>query len=115
LVDFTNERRKAGLPLKEAILEACPVRLRPIIMTSVSTVAAAIPPALGLGAGAESRIPMALVVIGGVTVSTFLTLFVVPCVYSLLARFENHSHDRDLKEAMKELGEASVEPGHKKT
>ena len=80
-------------------------------MTSVSTVAAAIPTALGLGVGAESRIPMALVVIGGVTVSTLLTLFVVPCVYSLLTRFESHTHDRDLKEAMKELGEVPVHVG----
>ena len=48
---------------------------------------------------------MALVVIGGVLVSTFLTLFVVPCAYSLLARFESHRHDQDLKEALKELGE----------
>lgn len=114
LVDFTNERRKAGRPLREAILEACPIRLRPIIMTSVSTVVAAIPPALGLGAGAESRIPMALVVIGGVTVSTLLTLFVVPCVYSLLARLESHAHDRDLNDALKELGEAPLETSHKK-
>jgi HAE1 family hydrophobic/amphiphilic exporter-1 len=115
LVDFTNERRKAGLGIKEAILEACPIRLRPIIMTSVSTVVAAIPPALGLGAGSESRIPMALVIIGGVSVSTFLTLFVVPCVYSLLSRFENHTHDRDLKEALVQLGEVSRESGDKKS
>ena len=111
LVDFTNERRKHGLPLREAILDACPVRLRPIIMTSVSTVVAAIPPALAFGPGAESRIPMALVIIGGVTVSTFLTLFVVPCVYSLLAFFESHTHDRDLQDALVELGE--VETGGK--
>ena len=108
LVDFTNERRKKGLGLTEALLEACPIRLRPILMTSFSTIAGAIPPALGLGPGAETRVPMALVVIGGVFVSTFLTLFVVPCAYSLLARFESHRHDRDLKEALKELGELPV-------
>jgi len=56
-------------------------------MTSIATIAGAIPPALAIGPGAESRIPMALAVIGGVIVSTFLTLFVVPCVYSLLDRF----------------------------
>jgi len=106
LVDFTNERRRRGMPLHEAILEACPLRLRPILMTSFATIAGAIPAALGLGPGAETRIPMALVVIGGVFVSTFLTLLVVPCAYSLLTRFESHRHDRDLKEALMELGEA---------
>lgn len=105
LVDFTNEKRKQGLELKPALLEACPLRLRPILMTSFATIAGAIPPALGLGPGAEARIPMALVVIGGVFVSTFLTLFVVPCAYSLLSRFESHRHDRDLKEALVELKE----------
>ncbi len=90
LVDFTNkvrERNKTA-SVYNALLEACPVRLRPILMTSVATIAGALPPALGIGPGAETRIPMALVVIGGVLVSTFLTLFVVPCAYSLLARWE---------------------------
>lgn len=106
LVDFTNERRTHGVPLREALLEACPIRLRPILMTSVATVAAAIPPAMALGPGSETRIPMAVVVIGGVIVSTFLTLFVVPCAYSLMGRLESHAHDRDLQEALVELGEA---------
>ena len=57
-------------------------------MTSVATVAGAIPEALNFGPGAETRIPMAISIIGGVTVSTFLTLYVVPCVYSLFSRFE---------------------------
>ncbi|OGQ08639.1 MAG: acriflavin resistance protein [Deltaproteobacteria bacterium RIFCSPLOWO2_12_FULL_40_28] len=105
LVDFTNERRKKGLKLHEALMEACPVRLRPILMTSFATIAGAIPPAIGLGPGAETRVPMALVVIGGVMVSTFLTLFVVPCVYSVLSRFESHKHDKNLREALVELGE----------
>src|SRR6202012_1551966 len=88
LVDFTNQRRAEGHGVLESLLEACPVRLRPILMTSVATVAGAIPEALNFGAGAETRIPMAISLIGGVTVSTFLTLYVVPCVYSLFARFE---------------------------
>jgi HAE1 family hydrophobic/amphiphilic exporter-1 len=88
LVDFTNQRREEGMPLTDALLTACPQRLRPILMTSFSTIAAAIPPALALGPGAETRIPMAVVVLGGVLVSTFLTLFVVPCAYSLMARLE---------------------------
>lgn len=105
LVDFTNESRKRGLGVKEALMDACPLRLRPIIMTSISTVVAAIPPALALGPGAETRTPMALVIIGGVTVSTFLTLFVVPCAYSLMSRMESHTHDKNLQEALVELGE----------
>ncbi|MBI3317780.1 MAG: efflux RND transporter permease subunit [Candidatus Omnitrophica bacterium] len=90
LVDFTNQLRREGKPLREALMEACPVRMRPILMTSISTIAAAVPPALSLGPGAETRIPMALTVIGGMTLSTLLTLLVVPCAYSLLARFERH-------------------------
>ena len=89
LVDFTNQKRSTGLGVTEALLDACPVRLRPILMTSVATVAGAIPEALNFGAGSETRIPMAISIIGGVTVSTFLTLYVVPCVYSLLSRWES--------------------------
>jgi HAE1 family hydrophobic/amphiphilic exporter-1 len=88
LVDFTNQRRAEGLTPHQALLEACPVRLRPILMTSVATVAGAIPGALALGPGAETRVPMAIAIIGGVSVSTFLTLFVVPCVYSYFVRLE---------------------------
>ncbi|MBI1975918.1 MAG: efflux RND transporter permease subunit [Candidatus Omnitrophica bacterium] len=86
LVEFTTQLREQGLSVQKALMEACPIRLRPILMTSISTIAAAVPPALALGPGAESRIPMAIAVIGGVTVSTLLTLFVVPCAYSLLSR-----------------------------
>jgi hydrophobe/amphiphile efflux-1 (HAE1) family protein len=90
LVEFANEgRRREGLGVHDALIAAAGVRLRPILMTSLSSIAAALPPALALGPGAESRIPMAIAVIGGMVVSTMLTLFVVPCVYSLLARFES--------------------------
>lgn len=89
LVEFANvQRHEHKLPLKEALLTAAPIRLRPILMTSFSTVAAAIPPALALGPGSETRIPMSLAVIGGVVVSTVFTLYVVPCAYSLFAWFE---------------------------
>ena len=89
LVEFTNHVRwDEGMPVREALLKACPVRLRPILMTSVSTIAAAVPPALALGPGAETRVPMAAAVIGGVLVSTILTLFVVPCAYTLFAKLE---------------------------
>lgn len=105
LVEFTNERRKLGRDVRAALLEACPVRLRPILMTSVSTIAGAVPAALSLGAGSETVRPMAVVVIGGMIASTLLTLFVVPAAYSLLARLQSHRHDKDLKEALVELGE----------
>ncbi len=106
LVEFTNNRRRdKGMNVHDALLEACPIRLRPILMTSFATIAAAIPPALGIGPGAETRIPMALVVIGGVLFSTALTLLVVPCAYSLFSRLESTGHEAELKIALKELGE----------
>ncbi|MBI4431673.1 MAG: efflux RND transporter permease subunit [Candidatus Omnitrophica bacterium] len=88
LVEFTNQLRERGLSPLEAVKQACPIRFRPILMTTVSTIAAAIPPALALGPGAETRIPMAIAVIGGVAVSTLLTLFVVPCAYLTLLPLE---------------------------
>ncbi len=92
LVDFTNQLREEGLELREAIQKACPIRLRPILMTSISTIAAAVPPAMAIGPGAETRIPMAIAVIGGVTLSTILTLYVVPCAYSLVAKLEHRQY-----------------------
>ena len=89
LVDFTNQVRERGEPsVRNALLTACPIRLRPILMTSVATIAGATPVALALGPGAESRNPMAIAVIGGVIFSTVLTLYVVPCFYSAMSRFE---------------------------
>lgn len=93
LVEFTNQIRKGHidgkneLPL-DALLKACPVRLRPIIMTSVATIAAAGPLVLGSGIGVETRIPMGLSIIGGTIVSTILTLFVVPALYLMLTPLE---------------------------
>jgi HAE1 family hydrophobic/amphiphilic exporter-1 len=108
LVDFTNQRRREGLDVRQALLDACPLRLRPILMTSVATITAAIPAAAALGPGAETTRPMAVVVIGGVLLSTMLTLVVVPCAYSLMSRLESRVHDRELKKALEELGEIPV-------
>jgi multidrug efflux pump len=83
LVDYTNQIRRTGKERDEALLEACPLRLRPILMTSLATIAGAIPAAVSVGPGAELRQPMALAVIGGVAVSTALTLFTVPAAYHL--------------------------------
>ena len=91
LVDFTNQRREDGLGIKDALLDACPKRLRPILMTTIATIAGAIPLAFSLGAGSEALKPMAVAIIGGCIVSTVLTLVVVPAFYSLLAR-EKKSH-----------------------
>lgn len=94
LVDFTNRRREQGLDVRAALLDACPIRLRPILMTSISVIAGALPAALAIGPGSSTRIPMAVAVIGGVLVSTLLTLLVVPCVYSLVARLERPAAHR---------------------
>jgi len=92
LVDFTNVRRQQGMGLRQALLEACPVRLRPILMTSIATIAAAIPEALAIGPGSEVMIPMAVAVVGGVAFSTALTLFVVPCAYAIFSKIERQSY-----------------------
>jgi HAE1 family hydrophobic/amphiphilic exporter-1 len=84
LVDFTNQVRERGDAHREALMEACPIRLRPILMTSVATVVGALPPALAIGPGAEVQRPMAMALVGGMAVSTLLTLFVVPAGYSVL-------------------------------
>ena len=83
-VDFINQRRRAGLAKRAAILEAGRLRLRPIVMTTITTVVGLLPLAAGLGAGADLRAPLAVVVIGGLISATFLTLIVVPVVYSVL-------------------------------
>ncbi|MGH2568023.1 MAG: efflux RND transporter permease subunit, partial [Bacteroidota bacterium] len=87
IVEFANQLRARGNLLIEAVVQAATIRLRPILMTSFSTMFGVLPIAIGLGAGGESRQPLGLVVVGGVFFSTFLTLVLVPVVYTLLARF----------------------------
>ena len=84
LIDFTNILRREGMERTEALLTAGPVRLRPILMTTLCTVFAMLPLALGFGEGAESQAPLATVVIGGLLFSTLLTLVVIPVVYAML-------------------------------
>jgi multidrug efflux pump len=86
IVEFANQRRDAGAPFREALLEAAQIRLRPILMTSVATVAGAVPLILAQGAGAEARANLGIVVFWGVLFSTLLTLYIVPGYYALLAR-----------------------------
>jgi len=86
LIDYINVLRRRGVPRDEAIEQAGAVRLRPILMTTATTILGLLPMALGLGEGAEIRTPMAITVIGGLIASTVLTLVVIPVIYSLLDR-----------------------------
>jgi HAE1 family hydrophobic/amphiphilic exporter-1 len=81
LVEYANQLRERGLETTEAVLEAGRIRLRPILMTSVATIVAMFPIALGLGAGSASRRPLGYAIIGGMVFATVLTLFLVPVVY----------------------------------
>ena len=85
LVEFANQIRESGQSSREAMIKAGLVRLRPILMTAVSTVSGILPIAVGFGAGAESRRPMGIVVVGGMLTSTFLTLFIIPAVYTVVS------------------------------
>jgi multidrug efflux pump len=87
IVEFANQLRVRGMQIAEAVVEASAIRLRPILMTSFSTIFGILPIAIGLGAGAEARRPLGLAVVGGMLFSTFLTLVLVPVIYTLLARF----------------------------
>jgi multidrug efflux pump subunit AcrB len=87
LVDFANTLRARGLPVLDATIEAGRTRLRPILMTTIATIVGLLPMAIGLGEGSETNLPLARAVIGGLTVSTVFTLFLVPAIYTLLARF----------------------------
>lgn len=91
IVEFANQLREQGHDVREAVLRSATARFRPILMTTIATVCGAIPLALASGAGAESRASIGWVVIGGVTFSTVLSLFIVPVLYSLLARFTKPS------------------------
>jgi len=86
-VEFANQRLAEGKPALEAMLEAGRIRLRPILMTAVATIAGTLPIVIGLGEGGESRRPLGVATLGGMTTSTFLTLFVIPVAYVLLSRF----------------------------
>ncbi len=86
IVEFANQKRKAGLAKIEATMEAAAARLRPILMTSLATVFGALPITLGLGAGAESRKPLGVVVDGGLLFALILTLFVIPVMYTMMSK-----------------------------
>ena len=86
LVEFANQKRAQGLDPKQAMFEAARIRLRPILMTSLATIAGILPIAIGFGDASESRRPLGVVAVGGMISSTILTLIVIPVIYILLAR-----------------------------
>lgn len=90
IVEFANQRRKAGLDKMAAVKEGAALRMRPIIMTSLATSLGALPIALALGSGAKSRAGLGIVVIGGIIFSLVLTLFIIPALYSYLSRTKRH-------------------------
>ena len=86
IVEFANQRKAAGLPIREAVVNAATRRLRPILMTSIATALGALPIALALGASSRSRVPMGITIIGGLIFALILTLFVIPALYTYLSR-----------------------------
>jgi len=103
LVDLTIQKQETGLDCEAALREACPIRLRPILMTAVSMIFGVLPVALALGEGAEARAPMAVATAGGMTTSTLLTLFVVPVVYTYLDRFATRLRGHEKHGRTKEI------------
>lgn len=85
IVEFANKKREAGMPKHQAIVEAAAQRLRPILMTSLATSLGALPIAISFGAASTSRIPLGIVIVGGILFSLVLTLFVIPAVYMFIS------------------------------
>jgi len=96
IVEFTNQKREAGMPMMEAVVEAATQRLRPILMTTLATAFGALPIAIGFGAAATSRVPLGIVIVGGLTFSLILTLLVIPAVYTFIS-------SKDKKEKVEEI------------
>jgi len=94
LVDLANQRRAQGMGVDEALADACPIRMRPVLMTSLTLILALLPASFGLGAGAETNAPLAIAVIGGMITSTLLTLVVVPAAYSLVENWRERRRAR---------------------
>jgi multidrug efflux pump len=102
IVEFANQLRDEGSTIREAVLEASALRLRPIVMTVLSTMLGALPLVLASGAGAESRAAIGIVVIGGLGIASLLTLFVTPVLYDLMARFTRpiNAIEKELERAL---------------
>src|SRR5690554_6455486 len=96
MVDYINNLRGKGMSIREALLEAGPVRLRPILMTSLTTILALIPMSLGIGEGSEIQTPLAVVVIAGLIMASILTLYLLPSIYSLIANFREKAAEKNI-------------------
>jgi predicted RND superfamily exporter protein len=92
IVEFANQLRERGLNARDAVMEAARLRFRPILMTSLSTIAGILPIAIGFGGSAESRRPLGVVAVGGMVSSTFLTLLIIPVIYTLFGKFYREGH-----------------------
>jgi HAE1 family hydrophobic/amphiphilic exporter-1 len=93
LVDYINQLRAKGLAIQEAIMKGCQTRLRPVLMTTMTTVLGLTPMAIGMGEGSEIRRPLAITVVAGLLSATFLTLIVIPSIYSVFARERKREQD----------------------
>jgi HAE1 family hydrophobic/amphiphilic exporter-1/multidrug efflux pump len=109
IVEFANKKREEGIPKKQAVLEAATQRLRPILMTSLATALGALPIALSIGAAATSRIPLGIVVVGGIMFSLLLTLLVIPAIYT----YVSGKHKKDVNKEYDEASQMVLQPAHK--
>ncbi len=103
IVEFANKKREQGLPLRQGVIEAATQRLRPILMTSLATSLGALPIALSLGSASTSRIPLGVVVVGGILFSLILTLFVIPSVYTYISGKHEKSKEEENVQAETEI------------
>jgi len=105
IVEFANQKKHAGMYKYDAVIEAATMRLRPILMTSLAMSLGALPLALSLGAASTSRIPLGIVIVGGIMFSLILTLFVIPAVYSFLSSKKIKIHEEETEAAIAHLGD----------
>jgi Cu/Ag efflux pump CusA len=113
LVEYANQLRARGREVVDAMIEAGQVRLRPILMTAVATIVGAMPIALGLGSGSASRRPLGYAIVGGLTFSTLLTLFLVPVVWIMLERVRQRRREKRIVAVRVPVGLTPATAGHR--